>query len=154
MQSSSLDAAFQAAKETALQQVEAHIEESYQDKEVLDFRFDAFAFWGSGKSLPQSIIDFFEGMKPAKERILSGVDLFLDNWYRGLLSLSKEQALELAKLVEVQNADWEYAIARRLYDGDPMDYYNPRQIMFMLATGTEHMIKAGAKGHDDAWQWT
>jgi hypothetical protein len=136
---------FAEAQERALKQVEQEIFALYQDgQEEVSFRFDAFSFWDGRCSGAREVF-----------RFLHDHQLGTDNWYRGVFSLSKEQAVELAKLVGLWNADWEYQIARH-YDVDQSEYYNAYAISFSPASGREHQISVSTGGRytTDSWQWS
>ena len=134
---------FTEAKEQALQQVETNIGSLFEGKQTVDFRFDAFSLWNASDASKAFWKDF-----PAK--------LDTDDWNRAVWSLSKDRAMEIAKYVESWNADWEYAIASKVYGGNPMEYYNAYQVAFGPATGTEHEIpvNAGTYKATTSWQWS
>lgn len=81
--------------------------------------FNAFALWGLN-AFPQAIEDVLHEAYP--DWLLTGRDIALDNWLRGVLELSDEQASRLRKTVDAWNES------------------SPNGIVFILATGAEYMI--------------
>lgn len=144
--------ALEKARDESLKSEEEYVSSLFANgQETVDFRFDGFSFWNKSTS----------GGAEELWNYLHEQRLGTDSWNRTVWSLTKEQALTIARLVEEWNADWEYAVAGKfaeeLHEEDPdfdqMMYYNAYHIGFSPASGTEHTIRAGAKGMDTAWQW-
>jgi hypothetical protein len=128
--------AMQRAKAKSLTAMEEHVLEAFADgQESADFRFDAFSLWGMNvpEDAGREVFHF-----------LKRNNLWIDQWCRGVLSLTKEQALELGRIVEEWNKDWRYAD------------YNAYSVSFSRASGTEHIIDVRSpNGHySDSWQWS
>lgn len=85
----------------------------------MTYWFDAFALWGLD-AFPQAIEDVLHEAYP--DWHLSGRDVALDNWLRGVLKLSDEQAFRLRKAVDEWNES------------------SPNGIVFSPATGAEYAI--------------
>lgn len=137
---------FEQAKEQALNNVAQNIETLFQDKESVDFRFDAFSLWGMNAGAASSAF--------WKDFPVDG--LVTDDWSRGVWTLNKQQALDIARHVEAWNAEWKYDIAWNTPGvQNPGQYRNPYLVAFEVATGTEHEIPVnpGTYKATTSWQW-
>lgn len=132
---------FEKARVQAIQEIEEFISSLYtEENQKVDFRFDGFQLWSKSGPGAEEVWNFLRDNK-----------LSTDEWNRAVFSLTREQAIKLAKLIEEWNAPWEREIARR-YPVDQNDYYNAYQIGFGPATGTEHTISVG-RHFTTSWQW-
>ncbi len=108
------------------------------------YRFDGSNCRNREGGLPSHIRDFFERIKPPEEKMLSGTGYFLDQWDRGVLHLTPEQAAELGQLVAEWNEPGEGETCHAFWTE------------FREATGAEHLVPvASPRGEvpNQHWQW-
>jgi hypothetical protein len=107
------------------------------------YRFDAFSLWGmNAPDLPQSIEDILHEAYP--DWLLSGRQMALDSWLRGVIELNEDQAARMQAAVDEWNT--------HMTD----DGWNPYYIVFMPTTGTENTITVTSPNgsFNESWQWS
>jgi hypothetical protein len=147
-----MQAQFAEGRTQAMKEAEEYISSLYTDgQETIDFWFDGFQLWE--RDLPEDVVAVFNRMLPDDKRRSwgnNGKAYFLDDWNRGVLTLTKERAIEMEKAVQEWNRDWEASIARH-YDVDQSCYRHSYWIAFGKASGTEHTISVG-RYFTTSWQ--
>ena len=85
---------------------------------------------------------------------LSEQNLKIDRKWRGVFSLTKEQAVKIARLVVEWNKPWRQRIARK-YNDDPDALYDVYDVKFWLADGLERQVEIRAANGtvSQEWRW-